>query len=158
MSLQAAAHWLHLLAAMLWVGGSLAVALVVQPVLRATLSPEARAPVYAAVGKRFSVLQWWCWGVLLVTGLYKLWVLSVVPDVFAGPYGKVLSVKLCLVGSMVVLSLLHGKVWGPSLLSLSPRDPLYKRSAARMAFWGRVNAALMVMIVGCAALLRYGGW
>ena len=59
---------------------------------------------------------------------------------------------------MVALSLLHGKVWGPRLLELSPRDPNFGPTVARMALWGRVNAALLVMIVGCAAMLRYHPW
>lgn len=158
MALDAVVHWLHLLAAALWVGGNLAVALVVQPALRQALPPEARAPVYRLLGRRFAALQWSCWAVLLATGGHKLWGLRTAPAVFAGPFGAILGVKLCLVAAMVGLSLAHGKVWGPRLLELSPRDPAFAAAAARLAFWGRVNAGLMVLIVGCAALLRYQPW
>lgn len=158
MTLDLAFHWLHLLAAAVWVGGNLAVGLVVQPALRKSLSPEARSPVYREIGRRFAVVQWSCWAVLLGTGLHKLWGLRAVPEVFAGPFGAILGAKLCLVGAMAGLTLAHGKVWGPRLLSLSPRDPEYARTAARMALWGRVNAGLLVLIVGCAALLRYNPW
>lgn len=152
------AHWLHLLAAAVWVGGNLAVALVVQPALRRTLPPEARGPVFRAIGARFAVVQWTCWSVLLATGLLKLWRLSVVPGVFSSPFGAILGVKLCMIAAMVVLSLIHGKVWGPRLLAMRPGEPAYAATAVRMAFWGRVNAGLMVLIVGCAALLRFNPW
>lgn len=158
MSLDVVLHWLHLLAAALWVGGNLAVALVVQPALRASLEPRARLSVYREVGRRFSVLQWSSWAVLLATGLFKLWGLRATPDVFYGPFGRILAVKLCLVGAMGVLSLLHAYRWGPRLLRLTPGEPAYAAVAATMAFWGRVNAGLLVLIVGAASLLRFNPW
>jgi putative copper export protein len=156
--MDALVHWLHLMAAAVWVGGNLAVALVVQPALRAVLPPERRLPVYRLIGRRFSALQWACWAVLLATGLQKLWGLRTTPSVFAGPFGAILAVKLCLVGAMVALSLAHARVWGPRLLALRPGAPGFAETAARMAFWGRVNAGLMAVIVGCGALLRYHPW
>lgn len=158
MTLRLVFHWLHLLAAAVWVGGNLAMALAVQPALRAALTPESRMAVYREIGRRFSAVQWACWAVLLTTGLHKLWVLYAVPGAFGGAFGAILAAKLCLVSAMVALSLLHGLRWGPRMLSLTPRDPAFAATAGRMAFWGRVNGALMVLIVGCAALLRYNPW
>ena len=42
MTLDLLLHWLHLLAAALWVGGNLAIGYVVQPALRKTLEPRQR--------------------------------------------------------------------------------------------------------------------
>ena len=156
--MDAALHWLHLLAAAVWVGGNLAMALAVQPALRLTLGPAARGPVYKEIGRRFARVQWACWAILLSTGLQKLWGLRETPAVFQGPFGRILGAKLCLVAAMVALTLAHGKVWGPRLLAMRPGDAAYAQTAARMAFWGRVNALVMVGIVGCAALLRYHPW
>jgi uncharacterized membrane protein len=154
-SLELLAHWLHLLAAALWVGGNLAVGYVVQPALRKTLEPRQRMAVFREIGRRFSYVQWACWSVLLVTGAHKLLGRGVI---FEGAFGLILSVKLCLVGAMATLSLLHGLYWGPRLLSLPAADPAYPLIAGRMAFWGRVNAVLLVFIVGAAALLRFNPW
>lgn len=151
-------HALHLLAAALWVGGNLAVALVVQPALRRSLAPEARLAAYREIGRRFTALQWAAWAILLATGGYKLWGLRTTPEVFAGVFGAILAAKLCLVAAMAALSLLHAYRWGPRLLELSPSDPAFAPLAARMALWGRVNALLLVAIVGAAAALRFNPW
>lgn len=151
-------HWLHLMAAILWVGSVLFAALVVQPVLRRCLEPEARLAVYREIGRRFTPLQWGAWAVLLATGLAKLRGLRATPDVFYGPFGRILAVKLALVGVMAVLSLLHTYRWGPRLIEAGPGHPEYPRMVSRMALWGKVNLLLLSLIVFCAALLRYNPW
>lgn len=148
-------HWLHLMAAVLWVGGTLATSLVVHPVLRSRVADAQRAAVYAELGRRLSWLQWGTWSVLLATGLWKLWALRHSPEAFTGPFGRVLAVKLVLVAAMVELSLLHAQSWGPKLAAggLGPAERA--ALAAKAAFWGKVNGALMAAIVFCGALLRF---
>ena len=156
--LDATVHWLHLMAAILWVGGTLFTSLAIHPVLRAQLGEKERLAVYEALGRRLNAVQWWTWGVLLATGLWKLWGLRSTPEVFLGPFGRILAVKLTLVAAMVALSLIHSLSWGPALtrggLSAAARAAL----ARRAAFWGKINAALMLAIVFCAALLRFNPW
>lgn len=155
---EASVHWLHLMAAILWVGGTLAVSLVVQPVLRAGLEETERLRLYRGLARRLGVVQWASWAVLAATGLWKLKGLGAAPAPFSGAFGRVLAVKLVLVAAMAALSLAHSAVWGPALLdgNLEPGE----RSALvrRMAFWGRVNGALLAAIVYCAALLRFNPW
>lgn len=152
----AVVHWLHLLAAIVWVGGTLLTSLVVQPVLRARLPELARLEVYREAGRRLTAVQWWTWATLAATGVWKLWPLRKTPDVFLGPFGRILAVKLALVAGMVALSLLHALVWGPALVSgaAGERAALVRRAA----FWGQVNGLLMIAIVFCAALLRFNPW
>jgi uncharacterized membrane protein len=138
-------HWLHVLAAVLWVGGTLCLSLVVQPALRRVLGENERRAVYRVVGERLNVLQWGTWSVLLATGVWKLWLL--------GSFGRVLAVKLALVAAMVVLSLLHALAWGPALVSGTLAEPERAVLAGRAAFWGKVNAALLLAIVFCGVLL-----
>lgn len=148
-------HWLHLMAAVLWVGGTLATSLVVHPVLRGRLPDAERAAVYGELGRRLSLLQWGTWSTLLATGLWKLWGLRHTPDVFFGTFGRVLAVKLALVAAMVWLSLLHARSWGPALAD-GRLEPAARAALARKAaFWGKVNGGLMAGIVFCAALLRF---
>lgn len=152
----AAVHWLHLMAAILWVGGTLFTSLVVQPVLRARLPESERMAVYREMGLRLTKVQWATWAVLGATGAWKLWSLRETPDVFLGPFGRILAVKLTLVAGMAALSLIHTFVWGPALVS----GPSAERAALvrRAAFWGKINGLLMVAIVFCAALLRFNPW
>jgi len=154
----AAVHWLHLMAAILWIGGTLAVSLVIHPVLRAELPDDARMAVYREIGRRFAKVQWWTWGVLAATGGWKLWSIRGTPQVFLGPFGKILSVKLALVAGMAALSLIHALVWGPALASGAGAPAGRAALARRAAFWGRINGLLMIGIVFCAALLRFNPW
>ncbi len=156
--LDATVHWLHLMAAIIWVGGTLFTSLVVQPCLRATLSEDRRFAVYSEIGRRLSVVQWATWSVLLVTGVWKLWSVSATPEVFYGPFGRILAVKLSLVAVMVALSLAHSLSWGPALTRGTMAPAVRVALARRVAFWGRINGLVMLGIVFCAVLLRYNPW
>lgn len=158
LTLDAAVHWLHLMAAIIWVGGTLFTSLVVQPALRAALAEDRRFAVYADIGRRLSAVQWTTWSVLFATGLWKLWSVRTTPEVFFGPFGKILAAKLALVAVMVALSLVHSLSWGPALTRGSLTPPARAALARRTAFWGRLNAVVMVSIVFCGALLRYNPW
>ena len=151
-------HWLHLMAAIIWVGSVLFTSLILQPVLRRFVQPDQRLALYREVGKRFSPLQWGAWSVLVGSGAYKLWGLRATPDVFHGPFGRVLAVKLILIAAMAAISLAHTYLWGPALVATGSRHPGYGALAARVAFWVKVNAALLLAIVYCAALLRFNPW
>lgn len=154
----AAVHWLHLTAAILWVGGTLFTSLVIHPVLRASVPEAQRLAVYREVGRRLTVVQWATWGVLLATGLYKLHALRDTPEIFFGAWGRILAVKLVLVAAMVALSLVHSVFWGPALVRAGGTPAERAALARRAAFWGRINGLLMLAIVFCAALLRFNPW
>lgn len=151
-------HWLHLTAAIIWVGGTLFTSLVVQPVLLEALAEDRRFAVYSKIGRRLSVVQWGTWSVLLATGLWKLWGVSATPDVFYGPFGRILAVKLSFVALMVALSLAHSLSWGPALTRGTLAPAARAAFARRVTFWGRVNGCVMLAIVFCASLLRYNPW
>lgn len=151
-------HWLHLMAAMLWVGGTLATSLMLHPALKMALAEGDRLKVYGALGARLSRLQWATWGILLSTGVWKLWQVRTTPEVFFGPFGHILAVKLILVAAMVALSLAHAAVWGPALVSRELGATERAALARRAALWGRVNGLLMIAIVFCGVLLRYNPW
>ena len=151
-------HWLHLTAAIIWVGGTLFTSIVVQPVLRASLTEDRRLAVYAEMGRRLSAVQWTTWSVLLLTGLYKLWGVHETPEVFYGPFGRILTVKLSFVAVMVALSLVHSLSWGPALTHGGLAPAARAALGRRAAFWGRINGLVMLAIVFCAVMLRYNPW
>lgn len=65
-------NFLHLLAAIIWLGGVSFVLIALRPAAAALLSPPQRLPLIAQVLSRFFVLVWLSIGVLLLTGLPML--------------------------------------------------------------------------------------
>lgn len=108
----AVVRFLHVLAAIVWVGGQLLLSAVVVPATRRTLAPGVRAALFRDVGRRFAALSnWGLFPVLLVTGIALAWHRGVTLGGLARPgYGGILGAKIALFGVAVVLALLHGIV------------------------------------------------
>src|SRR5690606_14152225 len=97
------ARWLHLLAAITWIGGMLFILVVLLPVVRPSLLPEDRAMLVGRIGRRFGYISLAALFVLLITGYmngerrHVDWA-----DLTATTYGTRLLVKLILVAAIVV--------------------------------------------------------
>lgn len=132
-----ASVWLHLIAAMAWVGGMIFIAAVVVPL--------KNAEVMQAGGRRFRVIGWIALAVLLVTGIFNVMHRGyglehfMTGDVFAGAWGHALAVKLSLVG--VVLALTVGHDW------------LAARSRRTAMITGQVTFTVSLAIVAVAVTL-----
>ena len=152
--------WLHLLAAMFWVGGQLFLVLVVLPVLRQQTAEVERVRIAALTGRRFGALSVVALGVLVVTGP-----LNAIDHGVSWPilrdteWGHVLIAKVGLVGIMLVLSAIHGAYFGRRLeqLAAAAQDPAcaarrnaLQRQSVRLS---AANLLLNVAIVGLAAWL-----
>lgn len=95
--------YVHLLAAVLWIGGLLTLAVTLGPAVR-DLTAEGRRVVLGRAIPRFSALALISWGVLTVTGIYA-GLLQV--GSFAGltntAYGQTLILKLILIVPLLLL-------------------------------------------------------
>lgn len=100
-------RWLHLVAAITWVGGMLFIALVVVPETRRLEDPAMRRRLVRALGRRFRTVGWIALGVLVATGLWNLWLR---PFLLESPR---FHWKLGLVLLALGLSLGHDVVLGP---------------------------------------------
>jgi putative copper export protein len=90
-------RWVHILAASAWTGGLAVLAVVT---LRSTWPP----PVLTTVAARFSRLAGVCLLAVLVTGAYNTWIqLPGFTALWTTAYGRILAVKIGLVGALVVL-------------------------------------------------------
>lgn len=159
-----ASVWLHILAATIWVGGMLFLVLVVAPWLRGGGKAHAVA-VLREAGRRFRVVGWACFGVLLATGSFALWMRGVRLESFVTPgwlgstFGRVVLAKLGLFGVILVLSGLHDFCIGPratAMLEHDPRSEEARHLRRRAAWMGRLNAVLGLVIVLVAVLLVRG--
>ncbi len=62
--------FLHLMAAIIWIGGMIYISFILMPRLK-LVGPQERGKLMNAVGKAFSITAWVCIIILILTGLYK---------------------------------------------------------------------------------------
>jgi uncharacterized membrane protein len=141
--------WLHLVAAMFWVGGQLFLVLVLLPALRHAVDAGERTRLAAAVGRRFLLTAWLALLILIVSGAANAVLRGVTWATLGGdPYGHVLGVKIVLVGIVLVLTAVHGLYYGGRLEELARQEGHDPRAAAR-----RQAVARRSMAVSSANLL-----
>jgi putative copper resistance protein D len=104
--------WLHLLAAVSWIGGTIFLTVVLVPVLKREPFASQRALLFRTFAHRFRAVVWGAITVLLLTGplLLRQRGISI-----ADPSGwpMVLAVKLELVAILLLLTLTHDIIIGP---------------------------------------------
>jgi len=140
----------HLLAAAVWVGGTVALVFVaVPPVQR--LEGEERGRLLREFGRRWRPIGWSALGIAVVTG----GALAARAHAFGSAphdFDWVLAVKGALVGLLVVGAYLHDYVLGPGLArQLRAGEPQSLRPL--LVAIGRVNLLLTVAIPVLGALL-----
>ena len=102
-----AADALHLLAAAIWGGGLLLLAVVLAPALRPSAAGTWRAALRVAI-PRFSVLGLAAWGILLLSGLYSAWLqVGSLEALSQTPYGQSLLLKGALLIPVLALAAFH---------------------------------------------------
>lgn len=103
-------RFVHVVAAMGWVGGQLVLSAVVLPVLRAQLAPIDRVPLIRLTARRYALIaNALLLPALVVTGIALAWHRGVTFGSFGMPgYGRLLGIKLVLVVISVGLAAVHG--------------------------------------------------
>lgn len=155
---------LHLLAALLWLGGMFFLALVGAPVLRKVESPAVRSQLFQALGRRFRTVGWAALAVLVVTGVANLHLRGLLradlwlsPAFWSSGYGQALAWKLGAVLTMLIASALHDFVLGPAAARQDPGSAEALRWRRRAAWLARANALVGVVLVLAAVRLSRGG-
>ncbi len=137
-------RWIHVLAAITWIGGSLFVALVLVPVTRRLEDPALRARLVQEAGRRFRTVGWIALGLLVLTGLGNLWLF---PSFLSSPR---FMAKFALVVLALALSVVHDFVLGPRA-GARGADPALRVRATWVA---RVNVLVALAIVALGLALR----
>lgn len=153
---------LHVLAALLWLGGMFFLAVVGAPALRAVEPPELRQQLFQALGTRFRSAGWVAIAVLLITGFGNLhfrgWLTwSVLGDAafWNTTVGRALAVKLVAVTYMVTASAVHDFIVGPAAGRARPGSPEARRLRRRSAWIARTEALVgLVLVIAAARLAR----
>lgn len=109
------ADWLHLLAMSAWMGGLFLFALAIGPFL-ASVPVGKRVPVLGRMIPRFSRLALISVTVLVLTGLYAMWLhIPSLESLAVTDYGRALDVKLVLFAIVMALAALNLLIVSPAL-------------------------------------------
>lgn len=157
--------WLHILAAVVWIGGMSFLVLVVVPWLRKKGGGTDAGRFLRETGERFRDVGWVCFVVIAVTGTFNLYVRGVgLSDFFSSTwrgssFGTVVLFKLGAFLTVLLVSALHDFVLGPRATRAMMRDPTSSEAQAlrKAASWiARVNVLLALALVAAGVMLVRG--
>jgi putative copper export protein len=138
----------HLLAAAVWVGGSIALVFAGVPAIR-VLEGEPRGRAMRELGLRWRPLGYGALGLAAITGLYLAshdW------SEGRSPFKTVLWVKVALSAGLVVASYLHNYVYGPRLQA-EIREGRPQRTRPTLVAVGWTSLALTIVVPILGAIL-----
>lgn len=154
----------HVLAAMLWLGGMFFLGVVGAPVLRTVEPPPLRQRLFQELGSKFRRVGWYAIAVLVITGIFNLyfrgwlhWDVVGSAAFWRSGVGHALAAKLLAVVAMISISAIHDFVHGPRAGRAVPGSPAAIAMRKRVALLARLNAVLGVVLVGAAVRLARGG-
>jgi len=150
----------HVLAALLWLGGMFFLAVVGAPALRAVEPPRLRQQLFQALGTRFRRAGWVAISVLVVTGIGNLYFRGWLHEAVLtdGAFwrtgtGIALAVKLACVITMITLSAVHDFVLGPRAGRAEPGSARAVRLRGISSWTARVEAMVGLGLVIAAVRL-----
>ena len=159
---QAILTWIHLVAAAIWVGGSLFIGIVFSPLLKTmSNSLEERIQIMIRVGRRFNKIAVPSLIILMVTGLYNSHVLLSKPELLiATSYGIFLIVKILLVIALVITYAVHVRVIRKDIeekiLSKQMSELQIQKLRKKIIILGEITVVLSLAILFFASLLDAG--
>lgn len=151
---------IHVLAAMLWLGGMFFLGVVGAPALRTVEPPPLRQKLFQELGARFRSVGWRAIAVLIATGVlnvyFRGWLHTSVlgsSSFWRSTTGTALAAKLAAVLLMISISAVHDFIHGPRAGLAEPGSPEARRFRQRAALFARLNAVLGVVLVIAAVRL-----
>ncbi|MCV0412503.1 CopD family protein [Nitrosarchaeum sp.] len=159
---QAIIMWIHLLAAAIWVGGSLFIGIVFSPLLKTMYGTiEERLQIMIKVGKRFNKIAVPSLIILMGTGLYNSHVLLSKPDLLmATSYGNFLIIKIILVIALIITYIIHVRVIRKDveekIMSKQMSTQQIQKLRKKIIILGEITVILSVAILFFASLLDAG--
>lgn len=156
--------WFHIVAAVIWIGGNLVMAMVVVPYFKRSVSPVERIKILSQIGRRFEPIVWGCVLVLIFSGLINIFLST--PDLagLTGAFMRTLLIKLLLVIILIFLTAIHSFVIGPRLSqavdALEPSTEELPEHVEKMRPWITIVSSLIgvfsLLVLLAAVALRMG--
>lgn len=162
MSFQALIVWLHLLGAVIWVGGLVFLALVVDPTLKRVTSMREYLRLGLNVEGRFRLVMWPAVGMVLFTGLFNviniLYVTSLSGGSMPPTFARLLALKIGLVVVMIILQAIDQFVVRPKRIEgLKILASEVTVLPAPLQKWQRLAQRLSVAIITLAVVVVWLG-
>jgi len=160
--LDALTMWAHLVAASIWVGGSMFIGIVLAPLLKTISdSVEGRLAIMIRVGRKFNRIAIPSLLILIASGIYNSVNLFAKPSLFLSTnYGLVLVVKIILVIILIVTFAVHVRLIRSEterrIESGQLSSELLQKLRSKIIMLGRITVVVSVAILFTAALLHSG--
>ena len=158
--------WIHVIAAVTWVGGNLILAMVIVPHFRQSLPPIQRIKLLMQIGKRFEPVVWVCIGVLFFTGIVNIFfsVDITSPSPISDAFMRTLLIKIGLFFVLIILTVLHSMIFAPRLAAaiedldptLEEFPPEIKPLRLQMSVVSSLMGVVSLLILLAAVALRMG--
>jgi putative copper export protein len=158
-----AAVFVHVLSAVVWLGGMIALALLA-PILRGAVDEAARQRLFHRLGRRFRRVGWICLAALGASGLVQLhargwWGMAFwsAPGLWSSPLGHALAGKLLTVGIMLAVQAVHDFWLGPMAGRVPAGTEEARRLRKRAMLLARFNAVAALALLWFAVAVARGG-
>ena len=157
--------WLHIMAAVVWVGGAIFLVVALVPAIRRPEFAGVAAALVRWSGLRFRRVSWACFGVFIITGGVNLllrgigWEDLENGQFWQASFGRTLAVKLLLVTAILAVSGAHDFYLGPRAAAAWEANPAgaemlrLRRRAVRL---GRLNLILALAVIALGIMLVRG--
>ncbi|MDX6532694.1 MAG: copper transport protein [Gaiellales bacterium] len=143
----------HMVASSIWFGGLLELALVV-PLVAAVVTPAVRAPLYAELARRFSLVALVSVIVLVGSGVVRaLFAFGSVDELWSTAYGATILIKTALLAVLIVLGALNRSRFVPALSDTAAGAPGALVRFARFRKNMVSEIAVLVALAAAVALL-----
>lgn len=154
--------WAHLVAASIWVGGSIFIGIVLAPLLKTISdSVEGRLSIMIRVGRKFNKIGVPSLIILIATGIYNSVGFISKPDlILSTNYGVVLLIKIILVVVLIITFVIHVRLIRSEverkIESKELSSELLQKVRSKIIMLGRITVLVSVAILLMAALLHSG--
>ncbi len=164
-SLYLVSVWLPLMAAVIWIGGTIFLALVLIPAIRRPAFSSVALELILSTVLRFRTVGWICFAIFIVTGAANLFFRGLTwsdlfnPSFWRGSFGAILAVKLAIVTVILAVSAVHDFVIGPRATDAWQQNPnsqttaRLRQQAVQIA---RLNLLLALIAVALGTMLVRG--
>ena len=154
--------WGHLVAASIWVGGSIFIGIVLAPLLKTISdSVEGRLSIMIRVGRKFNKIGIPSLIILIASGIYNSVGFVSKPEmILSTNYGLVLLIKVILVIALIITFVIHVRLIRSEIErkieSKELSAELLQKVRSKIIMLGRITVLVSVAILLMAALLHSG--